>query len=300
MKKIFALLMAWVGLMPVMATAQYVEGITASGIAKKSAPATSMQMLMVIEAKGADFKTALEALNAKQKEATIKLEKLDVLEDSIKFEPAESADGENAQQMMRMMRQRMGNDPRIAEMMKIKPPTVLRTTLTARWKIEGEGNELLLAVNELQEKINTSDIAGAEQESEEDEEMSDEQREFLEEMSEMQSYYSSDDSPAGTPVFQFSATFSLADYDQVMAEAFADAEKKAGELAKAANRKLGALCTLASSTSYMNDYDYDYDPYAARRRGSGLTKNANGVEVLSDSPRQVELTVSINTIFKIE
>jgi uncharacterized protein YggE len=275
------------------------EGIAVNGTAEVSGTAQYLVMSMVLQVQGDDFAAALESLQAKQKQATIKLERLEAEESSIELSPVKMKDGSNPQQarMMQMMRQQMGNDPRIAEIMKMQQKVTLTSTITARWKLSGEGNDLLANCVNIQKQINDADMGG--KKSGEDE-VSPEEAELMEEMSSMMPYMEEDGTATpGTPSFHYLRAFSADERTKALAEAFKDAARQAKTLALAAEVPLGPLESIQSLEgvlSPMHAYEMAYG------RASGpqppAKPNAEGVlEMPGDDPLKISTTVNIQATF---
>ena len=97
-------------LLPSVANAQTLgEGISVTGAAESVAPADFMRLGMTIEAQGATFEDAVELLAKKRKKATIKLEKLSAVEDSIEFGDVTAGEAGGSPARMQQVRQMMGN-----------------------------------------------------------------------------------------------------------------------------------------------------------------------------------------------
>jgi uncharacterized protein YggE len=278
------------------------EGIAVNGTAEISGTAQYLVMSILLQVQGNDFATALEALQAKQKQATIKLERLEAEESSIELSPVKMKDGSNPQQarMMQVMRQQMGNDPRIAEIMKMQQKVTLTSTITARWKLSGEGNDLLANCVNIQKQINDADIGG--KKSGEDE-VSPEEAELMEEMSGMMHYMDEDAAATpGTPSFHYLRAFSAEERAQALADAFKDAARQAKTLAQAAEVPLGPLESIQSlegALSQMHAYEMAYGH--ARGTQAPAKPNAEGIlEMPGDDPLKISTSVTIHAIFGLD
>jgi hypothetical protein len=281
--------------------AQETGGVAVRASAESSAPAELLRMSMAIEAQGGDFQTALEVLAEKKKKAMIGMEKLDALEDSFEFGETERGAGGDTSSMMQQLRRQMGNDPRAAKMLKIKPPVTLTITVTADWKLEGDGDELLIACDELKQKITDADIGGTKVKAK----LSDEQAEVAEEMAAMmnehQSYGGSNEVEAGKPTFYYVRTVSAEDHDKLVAEAFAKAKTKADRLVKSTGLSLGSIQRVAvNGDTDMSEF-YGYDPYGrASQIPSGGVQDDGSVEAISQSPTDVPHSASIAVQYEIK
>lgn len=283
------------------ASAQFESsGIAVTASAKTEAPAQWMRMTMTIEAKGPDLKAAMESLAAKRKKATIKLEKLDAIEDSIKFKEVSTGGSSDSSEMAQMMKRRFGDDPRVAKMMKIKPPVTVTVALTADWKLEGEPDELLFVCDELKQEITGAEVAGGK----DDGGLTEEQAELAEEMAEMMmGYSSSEETPAGTPAFFFIRTVSVDQQGALTGKAFSKAKVKAQRLADAAQLQLGKIMTLTSANDSMSAYmmqSYDSYGYGRSAAPRGETHEDGTLEVVGTSPSNIVHSATIAVAFAID
>lgn len=284
-----------------IASAQFESsGIAVTATAQSEAPAQWMRMSMTLEAKGPDLKAAMESLAAKQKKATIKLEKLDAIEDSIKFKEVSTGGNSDTTQMAQMMKRQFGDDPRVAKMLKVKPPVTVTIAITADWKLEGEPDQLLFVCDELKQKITASEVAGGK----DDGGLTEEQAELAEEMAEMMSGYGGrEETPAGTPTFYFVRTLSADQQSELMREAFTNAKSKAQQLASAADLQLGKIMTLTSASDAMSAYMMaSYDPYGYGRSAApqGETLDDGAIEVVGASPTKLVHRATIAVAFEIK
>jgi len=283
------------------ASAQMSDGISVDGYAESSKQADVMRMSVTIEAQGSDLSSAMESLLEKKKKTTIKIEKLEPVEGSIKFDDVETGGGGDTSQMMQQMKRRFGNDPRMAKMMKVKPPVKLNLTLTADWKLEtAESSELMLACDTLKQKISETDFAGQSEDK-----LSPEQSELAEEMAEMMNEYGGGDSstPAGTPTFYYVRVVSAELQAELLGKAFDDAKEKATRLATATKSKLGKLKQLSSDESGSGSsgrYDEYYGYRQAPAMPAGEKHEDGSLESVSQSPDKASYSVSVSATFGIE
>lgn len=276
-----------------------VDGISVAGSHSVEKPASWMCMKMKIEAKGENFQRAMESLAKKKKKAQVKLEKLGAVEGSIKFEPGAAGASGGTSDMLTQMKRVYGNDPRVAKMMKVKPPVTVSVQLTAKWEISGDGDELLLQCDQQKNKITKDDIGG----TVDPDELSAEQEELAEELAEMASEYGGyggrEEAPAGQPSFYYLARFDKTEIDQAMKTAFDKARISAEKLANASGASLGQLKSLSSGAA--NGYDRYYDAYGNRSSVPSPTElEDGGVEIASQNPLTVTYNARIAVAFKIE
>lgn len=280
-----------------------VEGIVVNGSDSVERPAELMRMSMKIEAKGETFEKALQNLANKKKKAMIALEKLTALEDSIQFGETTSGQQSDTSQMIAQMRRAFGNDPRVANMMKVKPPVVLSVEVTADWKLDSEiqGDDCLLACDALREKISNADVGSAQ----EADELSEEQQELAEELNEMMSEYSyssQGEQTAGEASFYYVARLTAEQIDTVTESAISRAKQSASRMAKMANVELGSLKLLTDmSNPYMEMMNIDPYGYGSRQSTPQNKRLPDGsIEVVSQNPLSVKYTASITTSFAIK
>lgn len=298
-KSLFLLIVIVVLSFSSVADAQFEQrGIATTASASSSKPADTMRMLMTIEAQGATLQEAIETLAKKKKKATIGMEKLDAVEDSIQFEEIEMDEGGDTSTMMMRMRQMMGNDPRVAKMMEVKPPVKVKVSVTADWKIEvvEEPEKTFIMCDNLKQKIMDADLGG----SKDGPELSEEQAELAEEMAEMMSNYGESETPAGTPRFYYVRTVTAEDHDKLISQAFSEAKTKAEKLAKTTGVPLGKLATVSSRDSdSMNDYS-EYYGYGQRQAvPRGKTLDNGDIEVVGKSPIKLQDKAIVGVVFDI-
>ena len=163
----------------------------------------------------------------------------------------------------------------------------------------------LLAVNALQEKIKTADLAG----TKDAEKLSPEQEEMLEEMEANQFDYGSNDEPKpGEPIFIFVSRISDAEREKALAEAFQKAKAQAARLAKAAGAELGNLKSLSGGSSSANNYNsygrynqYAYQALQMARAEAGTDDDeSNDAEALGAEPGPVKINISVMAAFDLK
>jgi len=282
------------------ATAQS-SGISVKGSAESSEQAELMRMSVKIEAQGSDLNAAMESLLEKKKKATISIEKLEPLEGTIKFGDIGDGGGQgDTTRVMQQMKRRFGDDPKMAQMMKVKPTVKLTLSITADWKLEtAEPGELMLACDALKQKISKTDFVG-----ESEDKLSPEQQELAEEMSEMMDQYGGgeESTPSGTPSFYYVRVISAELQEELLGKAFDDAKKEAMRLAKATKSTLGDLIHLSTSTGggSSNPYEDYYRSQAQSLSPKANTLEGGAIETVSQKPDKAKYSVSISAMFGIK
>ena len=272
--------------------------ISATGKAKlTAAPAEFLRMEMSIEAQGKDFKAALEALADKKKKAKIRLEKLAADESSIKFGEAQSSGGDSATQMQQMA-ERYGDDPRMEKMLKMKPPVKLSVDLTVDWPLTGEGDELLMACDELKAKITAADIGLVKEKLK----LTPQQEELAAEMEEMMEqtnhYYGGEEEVTpGTPAFQYLRVITPEQHDKLLGDAYGDAKTQAERIAKATGLTLGELKSLSvGGVDNSENYGYGYQ----QTDESSTTDESGTIFQAGTSPTSIAYEVKVRLVFELK
>ena len=277
------------------------DGIAVKGSAESIEQAEVMRMSVTIEAQGSDLSAAMESLMKKKKKATIQVEKLEPVEGTIKFGDIGTGGGQgDSTQMIQQMKRRYGDDPRMAQMMNVKPPVKLTLSITADWKIEtAEPDQLMLACDALKQKISKTEFVGQDEDK-----LTPEQEELAEELAQMMNEYGGggDSTPAGTPSFYYVRVIPAQLQEELLGKAFEDAKKQAQRLAKATGSELGDLQRLSSSS-----VDAASDPYEAYYRSQRQSfvptaeeLEGGAVEAVSNAPDKVDFSVSISAAFGIK
>lgn len=280
-----------------LAQSPFGQGISAFGVEEVTQPAQKMRMKMKIEGKGKDFKAAMEAVAKKRKKAQIKLEKLGAIPESIVFTEISAGESGGTSEMITRMQRSFGDDPRVAKMMKLKPPVVLSVSVTADWKLEGEGDDLILSCDQQQKEITDADLGGKSDSGE----LSEEQEELAEELAQFSSQYgysSNEQAAAGEGKFYYVAKFEKSQIEEAGKLAFKQAKAKAENLATVAEIELGSLSSLARSA---NPLEQIYNSYGGGRSlPSPKTLDDGGQEVTSENPLKVKLTAQVYASFEIK
>jgi uncharacterized protein YggE len=292
--------------------AQYTESgvVSGTGAVAISRPSEVMRMQIALLAKGGTLKDAMASLKARSDAARTRLVELGAVKDSITIGPAQISEQRNDRnrQIEMMMASRLKRGGKSAAKSKVTPPVIVSAQLTAEWRLTGKtGDELLLAVHPLQEKIKGADIGG----TKEAEKLSPEQEELLEEAESSGFNFSSGDEPKpGEPTFLFVARISDDERDKATAQAYEKARLQAARLAKAAGAELGALRTLQNAGfSGGDEYDFGWSSYSsssyayramqlARSRQS--TDEDDDTEAVGVAPGEIKYKVTIMASFDIK
>jgi uncharacterized protein YggE len=155
--------------------------VSGTGVVTISRPTETMRLQIAIMGRGATLKDALKALKERVEDAKGELEDLGADKATIKVESSKIMEVQNnpQQQMQMMMMQRMKQAGKASKRATVAPPVIVTAMLTAEWKLTAKDpEELLLAVNPLQEKIKAADLSG----SKEADKLTPEQEELMEEM----------------------------------------------------------------------------------------------------------------------
>jgi len=242
-----------IALWPLTAGAQSApRGVAATGTAENTEAADVIRMEMTIEAKASNIDETIKLLLKKKKQATIRIEKLGAIEDSIvagEIQPSESGD---SAEMMTQLKRMLGDDERLKKAAKIKPPVTLELDLTCEWALEKSEStaELLTQCNKIKTEVVAADVGC----SDIPDELSEEQEEIGEEMQTMMNQYSgSTTTQTGTPSFSYVRRIKKEDSQKLFQQAFKKAEQKAQSLAKLASRSAGT----GSTTEELDDGSFE-------------------------------------------
>ena len=276
-----------------------VDGLAAVGTAESEAMANRLRVKLTIKAKGADFEKAIEALEKRRRNAKIKMEKLGVIEDSVKFGSISTGGirGSVPVAIMPTMMNQGRSNKRLEKMSKVKPPASVQVSVSADWELDAKLDEveMLIAANKLKRKINAADIESAKEEDD----LSAAQEELAEEMLVMAPRFNVG-GEAGGAKFTYVRTLPAGDVNKLVADAVADAKKKAQELAVITGVELGAIYGVASRDSsevsrFMVPYGGGY-----QEQVSGFETDDDGtLHAVSDSPK-VSISRTISLVFRIK
>ncbi len=305
----FALACTWSWLPQQGAVAQEDAGgaVVGQGSARIERVPELLRVQVALSGQGKSIKEALADLRNRQKEARAKLQQLGAQETSVKFsEPAVSTASNDGDQRMRRMfresvRSKLGS--RGVEKLKLPEPRVVSATLTAEWPLKFEGAEdLLVVAHELQEKIQAADVAGAGKSkaaSPEEQELAEEYEGFMEER------MGRDDEPKpGTPSFAYVSKITSDEHAKLLAQAFAQAKKKAAQLAAATGSQLGDLRQIRETVTGFEPEElgspYGYQRYAQMMQRMGAGGSDDQREAIGRQPGKVEYRVIVTSSFGLK
>jgi uncharacterized protein YggE len=266
-----------------------------------------LRMQITVTGQGKTLKEAVANLKARQQEARSKLEKLGASAAETKFtEPTVSTSrNDNQERMRRMFMDRMRSKlgTRGAEKLKIAEPRVVSVNLTAEWPLKfSNAEELLLAAQELQEKIQAADLAGTEK----NKEASPEQAELSEELNSFVEQQTSgdDEQKPGTPHFVYVSKISPEEHARLLAEAFQQSKKKAARLAAATGSQLGELRQVREVSGGLDPEEmsgaYRYRNYARLTQQMGGDDTQDRHEAIGAQPGKVEFRVMVTSSFRLK
>jgi uncharacterized protein YggE len=285
--------------------------VSGTGTMELARPPELMRMRIVVTTKGSNVTEALAALKDRVTAAKAQLGKLGAEMGSVTTdEPqiaAENSDRRRQMEMLMAQRMRGGARRPAAKKEETKPPVTVQTTLSAHWKLTaGEGDQLLVAVSTLQDKIKAADLAGTKEQSK----LSPEEQELSEELgAEQMAMYSGEEGPKpGEPMFVFVAPISAADREKLLAEGYQKAKERAMRLAKAAGAELGALRLLnenevdASDEALAgNPYNYNAAMYRmAQMMRGGKAEQGEVSEAVGAQPTKVVYRLLVTASFDLQ
>jgi uncharacterized protein YggE len=275
------------------------DAVTGNGTAVIKKAPNLMRMQVQISAEGKNLKEALSKLSGRKEAAKKKLAGIGAAEEAITFEDVNTVAADPQQAMERMMRQRMGaraSGPKPAAAGAAGAARVkVVVTLKAEWPLAGaSAEEILVASQEIQEKVKSADVSEMKTASLEEQERLEEQA-----GNEM----AAPGMPApGEPMFFFVAKISEEERAKATAEAFAKAKAQAQELAKAAGAQMGNIKQLTGSAAAdVDPNQYRYMQYAQyggmynAGQNSGDTNEAVGM-----AAGAVTMRVAVSASFGIK
>jgi uncharacterized protein YggE len=272
--------------------------VTGMGVATLKRAPDVVRVQVQITGDGKTLKEALAKLAARREACKKKLLALGAKEEAIWFDDPKVDAGDPRQQQMeqQMMRMRMNRGGRAAP---ATSPTAgaarvaVGIVAKAEWPLSAKGGEeLLLASQDLQEKVKAADLADTRTSSLEEQEAR-EERAGLDDNEQAP--------PAGQPVFLYVAKISDEQRGKVLADAFKKAKLNAGDLAKAAGAELGALKQLQSQPAGPDMEQYQmmqyarYNPFAYSQ-----VQNAEPDEAVSPIAGPVTLRLTVSASFAIK
>ncbi|HLJ12719.1 MAG TPA: SIMPL domain-containing protein [Planctomycetaceae bacterium] len=227
--------------------------VSATGVVSISRQPEKMRLQIALQGKGVTLKDALSIVRTRAESARKQLTALGAEKGSIKVENSKVSQkdaNQNNMRMQMMMIQRMQQGGNAKPKNDVPELVIASALLTAEWKLDSKhGDEQLIAVNILQEKIKEADLGGAK----DTETLSPEEKELLEESEDEANMYANlgntGEAKPGEPVFLFVGRISDAERDKALAEAFTKAKTNAARLAKAAGAQLGNLKSLTSNSA---------------------------------------------------
>jgi hypothetical protein len=270
-----------------------------------------MRMRVVVTAKGKDTAEALAALKDRVSAAKTQLLALGADKASIAAEEpqlaVENKDRRRQMEMMMAQRMRGGRRP-AAKKEEAKPPVSVSATLSAQWPLKAAGGEeLLVAVTALQDKIKAADVAGAKEQAK----LTPEEQELADELAaEQVGMYGGDEEPKpGEPIFMFVAPIAAAEREKLLVDGFKKAKDRAARLAKAAGAELGALRLLSDNETDASDEALSLNPYAGLdSRSYRMMQMARGTggmqeelsEAVGTQPTKVVYRVIVSASFDLK
>jgi hypothetical protein len=286
-------------------------GISASGTITVERKPTQLRLYMQLLAKGKTLQDALAKLKERREAATAQLEALKADKKSIVFGTPSLSNVQSARKqqieamVMAQMRARGKKMPKGLQ----TPQTVtVSATLTAQWPLEAESlEEMLVIAQDIQDKIEAADLAGAK----ESETLSAEEEEFSEEASQMASQFSGEQQEQpGKAHFMYVATLPKAEREKAMAEAFKKADQQASDIAKAADVLRGPLVGVSGVCSGQGEIDENnfmgYDPSGARNflrrmlvQQTGGNSEGKRDEAMSIEPSMLRFNCCATVVFQV-
>jgi uncharacterized protein YggE len=276
--------------------------IAAAGSAEIKRQPQALRVQVEIVAKGKDLKEALVKLKERREAVKVLLRGFETAPESVAFgDPTLGGDKTDQQKQFEMMvaqRLRAGGKPLPKTGAQ---PTVVSLSLKFDAPLKADSaEELLVQAEALQQKIKKADLGGAK----DFEKLTPQQEELAEEM-EMASMMGGEQGPKpGEPTFVFVGRVSEDEQTKALAEAFANAQRDAQQLAKAAGVTLGPLQHLeqnvqgGSMEDLMSQGYYGYNQYMAQRMQQ-VASMIEAREAVSMRPGAVVYRVNLTAHFHI-
>lgn len=195
-----------------------------------------LRLVMWVQAKGKDPKSAITALNEQKARVKKDLESMKAETDSIQFSASRVASDESGNQQRAMMRMQMQGRPGAKP---TKPPAVFlaKCGVKAEWALPvSEGDALAILPANLLDQIKTRDLEGKNIKPLLD---GDAQEQLDEMESVMQEQYYGGNPEATGPNITFVARVPAEVHEKAMQTAFKKAAEEAQKLSKASSIKLG-------------------------------------------------------------
>jgi uncharacterized protein YggE len=272
--------------------------VTGTGSAVVKQMPSIMRMSIQFKEAGKDLPDALKNLKDRRDSAAAQLAKLGAKKESIREGlPAVVGDDPQMAQAMAMMNGRPGG----AKKKKAGAAKVnVSGTLSAEWPLPaGNMEEVLLAAQELKDKIQAAELAGSQKEKKK---LSPEEQEEAEEMEMLQRQYSQrPEVKPGEPAYVFYATISPADQQKARTTAFQKARQQAEQLASASGEKLGKLRSLQSGAEAASPWQMGYGRFPQGDDGSQEDETETDEESVSKSLvcAMISFRFSIHATFDI-
>ena len=290
-----------------LAQAPAEPSVTANGTAVIKKTPEFLRLQVDLLARGKDLKEALANMEVRRKAAQSQLLTMGADKNTIEIGDSTITTGKSArQQQMEMMvqqrRRQQGKKPAKEE----KPPVMIAVTCKADFPISAlSQGELLIAAQNLQDKIKAADLSGAkelEKQSPKDEEVAEENQEMA-----FGPYDGVNEIKPGEPVFVYVSKISDEERNKALADAFQKAKQEAGALAKAAGVELGNLQHLSNSFQWndpSNMMEQMNNPYyyqaAQRLQYANTESDGQPREAVGPQPTKVTLRVNVNAAFRLQ
>lgn len=283
---------------PALAQEASSPSVSGVGTATIKRPTNKLRMTMVLTARGKTLDEALGGLKDRKTAVALQLKKLQAEQESIEFgETAIAPEGQERNEVQRMMQMRSARGGKPPKGLELPKQATVTSTLHVDWPLKYDSHEaLLIAVKQLQDQIAAADLAGLK----EPKKLSPEEAELEEELAGAEEQYdpygNRQQAPPGHPSYSYIAIIKPEERTAALAEAFAQAKTKAGQLAAAAGSQLGSLIELNSQGEGAIDEVYNpYEQYA-RQMAMGDAKEG---EATSASPGLIASRFTIQAKFRI-
>jgi uncharacterized protein YggE len=271
--------------------------VTVSAAGKVEKTATALQFSFQLSAKGDDVAKAVEALQAKQKEAMASLKTLGAVEkDVVVTVPSIEKKDPNQARVMRMKPSNRLKKKKEEEKPE-KEPVVVMVAVTARLPLQGKDHAALFVESEqLKEKVKAAKLIEKEKkdaaEGEEEDEM----------MARMQQYQEQSGMEDGF-YFQFWAASEPKDVDAAAAKAMENAKTLAQAGARASGKTLtgptGVEMTESGATDASQYMMQEYYYYQRGRR-SGMPTTGPSTGIVSMTLDGLAATVMLKVTFGLK
>jgi uncharacterized protein YggE len=228
-----------------------------SGTASESVPLKpeKLRLVMWVQSKGKDAKSAITALNEQKARVKKDLESMKSDSESVQFSASRVASDELGNQQRAMLRMQMQGKPN-AKAAKLPTVFLARCAVKAEWALPvSEGDALAILPANLLEQIKVRDLEGKNVKPMLD---GDAQEQLDEMESMMQEQYYGSSPEANGPKILFVARIPLEVRERAFQSAFKNATEDAQMLSKASAIKLGKPIGISKTPS---PYDYALSSY---------------------------------------